>query len=416
MISRRNRRKLRKAEKRSNIEISNLDLSLQSVQLINLARSMTRAQFYYPNSVEVYTDGANKFSQLERDLENAQNFIHIQYYIFSDDDLGQRVASILERKAKQGVRVKLIYDHVGSFGTSNKFFKRLRAAGIEAHPFFKVTFPQLGTRINWRNHRKLVVIDGRLAYLGGMNVAQRYIDGGKSFNKWRDTHVRLTGAIVKAVNYSFAVDWNFMGGPLIDDAFAEPDNYATPGANAISNVGAQLLVSGPTSQWSNIAFSFQKAISMARKRVFIQTPYFLPTEALLKALQTAALAHIDVRIMLPAKSDSTMLTYASASYIAECLRSGIKFYLYREGMLHSKTIIIDDEIVSIGSTNFDFRSFDYNFESNIFFYSRDFNAKMLEIFRHDISNCNRVLADNWRKRPLGNKIAESILRLLSPVL
>ena len=207
-----------------------------------------------------------------------------------------------------------------------------------------------------------------------------------------------------------------MGGPLIDDAFAEPDNYATPGANAISNVGAQLLVSGPTSQWSNIAFSFQKAISMARKRVFIQTPYFLPTEALLKALQTAALAHIDVRIMLPAKSDSTMLTYASASYIAECLRSGIKFYLYREGMLHSKTIIIDDEIVSIGSTNFDFRSFDYNFESNIFFYSRDFNAKMLEIFRHDISNCNRVLADNWRKRPLGNKIAESILRLLSPVL
>ncbi len=218
-----------------------------------------------------------------------------------------------------------------------------------------MTFPQFGTHVNWRNHRKLCIIDQNVGYLGGMNVANRYIDGGKNFASWRDTHVRVEGPIVQALQYSFAVDWNFMGGELIED---RPQGIPAPTAfklkQSISNVGVQMLTSGPTSQWSNIALSLHKAISNARRRVYIQTPYFLPTEALLKALQSAALAHVDVRIMIPRHSDSAMLTYASNSYISECMRAGIKIYQYTAGMLHSKVIIVDDEFVTIGSTNFDF--------------------------------------------------------------
>ncbi|MDE6120557.1 MAG: cardiolipin synthase, partial [Muribaculaceae bacterium] len=189
-----------------------------------------------------------------------------------------------------------------------------------------------------------------------------------------------------------------------------------PGPEAVGNVGAQLLVSGPTSQWANIALAFHKAIANAHRRVFIQTPYFLPTEALLKALQSAALAHVDVRILVPEHSDSTMLTYASNSYIAECLRAGIKIYRYKAGMLHSKMIIIDDELVTIGSTNFDFRSFEYNFEANLFFFSSELTARMLEAFKSDLEKSERVRPAAWRRRNIGQKAAESVLRLLSPVL
>lgn len=415
MVSRRTRRKLRRGERRVNADPRLHGLESRSVQQINLARSLTGAQFYPSNSVKVFTDGKSKFEALEDDLRNAQRSINLQYYIFEDDVLGNRIADILIERAANGVKVRLMYDHVGSFRVRSRFFKRLRDHGIEAYPFFRVTFPQLATRINWRNHRKICIIDQCIGYLGGMNVADRYIDGGKKFENWRDTHVRITGPAVSALQYSFAVDWNFMCGALIEDSL--PDRrYTEVRKDAVSRVGAQLLTSGPTSQWANIALAFHKAISNARRRVFIQTPYFLPTEALLKALQSAALAHVDVRLMMPRHSDSLMLTLASSSYISECLKAGIKIYLYDGGMLHSKMIIVDEEIVTIGSTNFDFRSFECNFESNLFFYSHDFAARMLEIYKTDLKKCARVQPSEWRRRNPGRKIAESILRLLSPVL
>lgn len=417
MISRRNRRKLRRREKRINYDYRSADLSNESVQQINLGKSLTGAQYYPGNSVEVFTDGTSKFNALEEDLRRASCSINIQYYIFEDDVVGNRIASILIDKAHAGVKVRLIYDHVGSFHVRSRFFKHLRENGVEAHPFFRVSFPQLATRINWRNHRKVCIIDGVVGYLGGMNVADRYIDGGKAFESWRDTHVRVAGPIVAALSYSFAVDWNFMGGGLIDDPAPAPlpSRFPSPKA-AISGVGIQMLTSGPTSQWSNIALAFHKAIANAARRVYIQTPYFLPDEALLKALQTASLAHVDVRILIPMNSDSRMLTYASDSYISECLRAGIKIYRYEAGMLHSKMVLVDDEFVSIGSTNFDFRSFDYNFEANLFFFSREFNAHILDIFRADFARSQRVVAAQWRRRRLGARVAESVLRLLSPIL
>lgn len=415
MISRRNRRRLKRREKSTHADPRKCGFTTASVQQIGLARSLAGAHFHWPCAVEVFTDGKSKFESLERDLLSATRSINIQYYIFEDDNIGRRIADILIRKAHAGVKVRLMYDHVGSFSVRSRFFKRLREGGVEAYPFFRVTFPQLATRINWRNHRKMCVIDGKVGYLGGMNVADRYMDGGKKFERWRDTHVRVTGPVVASLQYSFAVDWNFMSGRLIeDDSGHHAEEACAP--EAVSGVGAQLLTSGPTSQWANIALAFLKAISNARRRVYIQTPYFLPTEALLKALQSAALAGVDVRVMLPRRSDSAMLSHASASYIAECLRAGMKFYLYDGGMLHSKMMMVDDELVTIGSTNFDFRSFECNFECNLFFYSKQLAGQMLEIFKADQQLCERVRPEQWRRRPLPLKIAESVIRLLSPVL
>lgn len=408
-MSRRNRRRLKKRETAPAVDFRNLDLTPESVQQITLARSLTGAPFYGGNDVRVYTSGAQKFEDLKADLRSARQYINLEYYIFENDNIGNEIADILIDRASAGVKVRVIYDHVGSFSVKSGFFKRMRRAGILIFPFFEVTFPQLGTRINWRNHRKLCVIDGVTGYLGGMNIADRYIDGGRKFDSWRDTHVRVCGPVVAALQYSFAVDWHFMGQPLIEEAVITDSKKR-------GTVAAQLLTSGPTSQWSNIAYMFHKAISGAKRRIYIQTPYFLPTDALLKDLIAAALAHVDVRILIPRKSDSLLLDYASASYITECLRAGVKIYFYDAGMLHSKMIIVDDEFVTIGSTNFDFRSFEHNFEGNLFFYSRDFAERMLHVYRDDLTRSTRVVPAQWRRRPLLRRAVESIVRLLSPIL
>lgn len=409
-LSRSNRRRLRRRQPDSNVNYGKLNLSAESMQCIRLAHSLARAQIYGGNDIEVFTHGGPKFERLMADLASATQFINLEYYIIENDSTGNRIADILMERARAGVTVRIIYDDVGSFSVKSRFFKRMQKAGIQVYPFFEVTFPQLGTRINWRNHRKLCIIDGKVGYIGGMNIANRYIDGGKTFDSWRDTHLRIEGPAVSALQYAFTVDWHFMGQPLIDDPMP-PQQSPPPG-----NCYAQVLTSGPTSQWSNIALMFHKAICNAKKRIYIQTPYFLPTDSLLKGLVTAALAGVDVRIMLPERSDSHMLDKASASYIAECLRAGIKIYRYNAGMLHSKMIIVDDDFVTVGSTNFDFRSFEHNFESNIFIYSNEFNARMLGIFADDLAHSTRITPQAWSKRPLLHRATESILRLFSPIL
>lgn len=409
-ISRRNRRKLRKFESMSLPHSDRVAISAESQQQVKLARSLTGANFYPGNDAKIFTSGREKFDALIDDLNKAQHYIHLQYYIFEDDKIGYEIKDILQRKAREGVVVRVIYDHVGCFGVKNRFFKEMQQAGVLVYPFFKVAFPPFATRINWRNHRKLCVIDGYIGYVGGMNIADRYIDG-TSWGIWRDTHLRIQGPAVAALKLSFAIDWSFMGQPLIE----EGKDVALP-ARVSRPMGMQFVTSGPTSQWSNVAMVYLKAIANAKKSVFLQTPYFLPTESLLKALQSAALSHVDVRIMIPRRSDSVMLKYASYSYIAECLRAGIKIYFYEPGMLHSKTLVIDEEFSSVGSTNFDFRSFEHNFEGNIIVYSMDFNKRMKEIFVNDMKNCQRVTPSTWRHRPITQKALESFMRLFSPIL
>lgn len=413
MISRRNRRRLRRHEEQGKkMRVNRLDVSDESRHLIKLTRSLQGSLPYSGNDVRVFSSGRDKIDSLLADIDEAREFINMQYYIIDDDETGTRLKDTLVHKAKQGITVRIIYDHVGSYRTRKSFFRELTESGVQAYPFFKVVFPPFGTRINWRNHRKICIIDGKVGYIGGMNIADRYITGGKTFASWRDTHIRIFGPAVASLEFSFAVDWNFMGLPLIEDHMPAASEFGQLPDNNIM----QLLTSGPTSQWTSIALLFTRAIASAKKRVYIQTPYFLPTEGLLRTLISAALTGVDVRIMLPVKSDSRLLTSASASYITECLKSGMKIYFYNGGMLHAKTMIVDDEFVSIGSTNFDFRSFEHNFEANMQVYSEKFNTLMTEIFISDLEKCDRVVQSEWRRRPLLKKGEESLMRLFSPIL
>lgn len=409
MISRRNKRRLRQSFDPSAFVKTPSYLPEHLRQLVELGRSLCDARYLPGNRITIFHNGTDKFESLFRDIANAQKYIHLQYYIIEDDELGCRLKDCLIERAKAGVKIRVIYDHIGSLRVKKCFFRQMQDAGIEVYPFFRVAFPPFATRINWRNHRKICVIDGKIGYVGGMNVANRYVNGG-NFARWRDTHMRVSGSGVAALQYSFAVDWSFMGHELLE----VPVNFEISADEDAA--GMQLLTSGPTSEWSNISMLMLKAIGNAKNRVYIQTPYFLPTESMLRALQAAALAKVDVRVMIPRYSDSAILTYASYSYVLECLRAGIKIYLYNGGMLHSKTMMIDEDFSSIGSANIDFRSFEHNFESTMFIYSRESNAELVGQFMDDLSYSERINLSAWKNRSKFQKAKESILRLLSPVL
>lgn len=411
MISRRNKRRLKRRRTYRNRPTNLRRIAPEHRRIARLAHSLDGGAIYCPdNRVEIF-DGAAKFESMLADIRSAKKFINLQYYIFENDNIGRRVKDALIERARSGVKVRVIYDHVGCIRVKRRFFAEMREAGIDVHPFFRVAVPWAGSRANWRNHRKIVIIDGRTGYIGGMNIADRYVDGGPKFESWRDTHLRVTGPIVKSLQYSFSIDWKFMGQPLPDEEFS-----SAPDPSRGLEADAQLLTGGPMSRWHNIADVYLRAIAAATERVYIQTPYFLPTESLLKALQSTALAGIDVRIMIPRRGDSRLLSYASGSYIRECIQSGIKFYFYDTGMLHSKVMIVDNDFASVGSTNFDFRSFEHNFEGNLLLYSRAINDRLRELFISDQHRSSRVNAADWRRRPFTVKAIESIVRLLSPIL
>ncbi|MBR5685477.1 MAG: cardiolipin synthase [Muribaculaceae bacterium] len=386
-------------------------LSDDSRQLISLVNKLTEPHIFTGNAIQVFTTGQDKFETLLQDVANATRYIHVQYFIIEKDDSGKRLIELLMAKAREGVQVRVLYDYVGSFYTRPRVLREMREAGIKVHPFLELTFTQFAFRANWRNHRKIVVVDGEIGYVGGMNIANRYILGDKKWKPWRDTHLRITGEAVAALQYSFAIDWNFTTRELLTSTTMR---YGTPPES--QDYVVQMVASGPSSRWNNISFVFLKAITLAKKSVFIQTPYFLPSDSLLKALQSAALAGVDVRLMIPRHPDSVMLRLATASYIKECLLSGIKIFFYEPTVMHAKVVIVDDEFVTTGSTNFDFRSFEHNFEFNALIYSKKFNQKMKGIFEADMEQCTRLLLSKWKKRPLMQKALESVIRLISPIL
>lgn len=410
MISRHNKRRMISHLAPRHIPLNDIDLSPAAKNLVKLGRSLSSSFYTVNNEIEIFTTGQEKFASLKNDLQEARHSIYLQYYIFSDDSTGQEIADILIQKAREGVDVKVIYDHVGSFSARRKFFRRMSDNGIDIHPFFRVTFPQLANRINWRNHRKIVIIDGEIGYLGGMNIADRYQRGVSEGIAWRDTHFRLRGDIVESLLYSFIIDWNFKNAP---------NKITFPEVAPVSihnKLGMQLITSGPVDLWDNQSLCFLKAISGATKSIFIQTPYFLPTDALQHALEAAALAKIDVRIMIPGKSDSRLLQFAGHSFVTQCLRAGIKVYHYNPGMLHAKGIIIDENIVIAGSTNFDYRSFENNFECSLIIYDKEVNRRMRDIFFADVAQCTKLTFGEWHKRPVLQRVMESIVRLVSPIL
>lgn len=414
LISRSDLRDLRRLTSFTSHPEQESGLSENSRQIISLVNKMTESHTFIGNDIQTFTSGRAKFDALKRDIENARSFIHVQYFIIEKDHVGGELIDLLIQKARQGVKVRVLYDYVGSFYVSSKALKQMRAAGIEIHPFLELSFTNVAFRINWRNHRKIVIIDGQVGYMGGMNIADRYVIGDKNWaTPWRDTHLRVKGDAVTALQYSFAIDWNFTTRKLLIE---ETGRVSQPVPNQASGQVLQMMRSGPTNRWHNISFVFFKAITLAKRRVYIQTPYFLPSDALLKALQSAALAGVDVRLMIPRVLDSTMLRLATGSYIKECLLSGIKIYCYEPTVLHAKVVIIDDEFVTTGSTNFDFRSFEHNFEFNMMIYSKEFNAHMTEIFNNDMKECTRLSMGKWKQRPLIQKALESVVRLISPIL
>lgn len=383
-----------------------------------LGYSLAEAMIYPDNRVEIYNSGEKMFASMLRDISRACDYINLQFYIIANDALGRSLADALIERARQGVRIRVIYDYVGSWGDKSlSLFNRMRSEGIEVHSFFRIQLSEKLSRLNWRNHRKAVIIDGRVGYIGGMNVAQRYIDGGRNFAGWRDMAVRVEGPAVIALQHNFAIDWKFMGYDLLTDEVVESSVKADMGRDGeIDNVSAQIIASGPTDRWGNSQMLFLRAITGARKRIFIQTPYFLPSETLQAALQCAALSGVDVRLMVPLRSDSAVLTHASASFVEESLLAGIKVYFYKAGMLHSKMMLVDNDFVTIGSTNFDYRSFEHNFEENILMYSREVNEHVADLFKADQEQSVQVRLSDWNQRPRALKVRESLCRLLSPIL
>lgn len=388
------------------------DVSDSSRQLIALVNKLAGPHLFTGNDIETFTTGEGKFSSLLKDIEEAKDYIHVQYFIIEDDAVGRQLIDLLKKKALEGVQVRVLYDYVGSFYMRPRVLKEMRHAGIEVHPFLKVTPANVAFRINWRNHRKIVVIDGKIGYVGGMNIADRYVTGDKKWPvAWRDTHLRISGEAVAALQYSFAIDWIFTTRKLLTSPTM---HYDAPPAS--HDYIVQMMGSGPTNRWNNISFVFLRAISLSTRRIYIQTPYFLPSDSLLKALQSAALSGVDVRLMIPRRPDSSMLRLATGSYIKECLLSGMKIYFYEPTVMHAKVVIVDNEFVTTGSTNFDSRSFEHNFEFNTLVYSKQFNKKMCDTFEADMNQCTRVSMGKWKKRPLIQKALESVVRLISPIL
>ena len=378
-------------------------------RIIDLFHNVNQSLPFEGNSIETFTSGDSFIQALLRELQQARQHIHIESYIFEDDAIGRMVRDVLIEKSRSGVEVRVIYDDVGCWHVPNRFFEQMREAGIEVRSFLKVRFPHFTNKVNYRNHRKIIVIDGRAGFVGGMNLAERYVRGF-SWGIWRDTHLMLKGKAVHGLQTAFLLDWYFVDRTLISAAkyFPKLDN---PGSSLV-----QIVTSEPVGPWREIMQGLVKAVSEARKYFYIQTPYFLPTEPMLVAMQTAALSGVDVRLMLPCRADSRLTHLASCSYLADVLRAGVKVYLYQKGFLHSKLMVSDDLLSTVGSTNMDFRSFEHNFEVNAFIYDTETALQMREIFLQDQRDCLPVSLKNWEKRSRSRKVAESTVRLLAPLL
>ena len=377
----------------------------------NLFMNQNLALPFKNNEVEIYTSGYDFFPSLLMEIGKAEHHIHLDTFIISDDPLGRIVADALIDKARQGVEVRLIYDDVGSWRTPNSFFTRMRNEGIEVYAFMPVRFPAFTSRVNYRNHRKICVIDGEVGFIGGMNIARRYVQGTVR-QPWRDTHVKITGSAVYGLQRAFLVDWYFVSKILITERSYYPEIIIGQNDNLV-----QVVTSSPTSLWPEIEQGYVRILTNAKHYVYMETPYFLPTDPILFAMRVAALSGVDVRLMIPYETDTKVVEWASRSYVIEASKAGVKILLYRKGFNHSKLLVSDDAMATIGSTNVDFRSFENDFEANAFFYDKKIALQVKEVFLADQKDS--IDLDDVRrfiKKPFLQRLWESFVRLLSPLL
>lgn len=362
----------------------------------------------YNNDVKMYFDGNDKFDDLIKDIRNAKKFIHLEYYIIRNDKLGKKLADELEKKAREGVEVRILYDGIGNPYLPGHLFDGLEEAGGKTAGFL----PPFRIRLNYRNHRKIAVIDGEIGYVGGINIGDEYLGRVNRYGKWRDAHIRIKGDAVDQLQLRFIMDWNFVSKSEVELS----DKYFPEDKGSQGNVKMQIVSSGPDTKWQNIRNGFFKIMNEAEKNIYIATPYFVPDDGILSAIKVAALSGIDVRIMIPANPDHPFVYWASMSYLGELLKAGVKCYQYNDGFIHSKTICADGFISSVGTANMDIRSFDLNFETNAFIYDRNVCQAFENQYMKDIEKCTEITEEWYNKRSLLFRFREAVSRLISPML
>ena len=412
LVSQRSMDQLSKRSMLEFVEQKNLCLPEEHKPVIDLFVNENFSLPFQNNEVRIYTDGYAFFPALLREIAAAKDHIHIDMYIFADDPLGRLVADALIDKVHEGVEVKLIYDDVGCWNVSHSFFERMREEGIEVVPFLPVRFPSFTSKVNYRNHRKLIVIDGHTGFIGGMNIALRYVKGTKT-QPWRDTMLQITGNGVYSLQRAFLVDWYFVDRTQISDRKYYPKNIEP----AFNTTLAQVVTSGPVTPYPEIMQGLVRIILSAKHYIYIETPYFLPTEPVSFALKTAALGGVDIRIMVPLRSDAKFVEWASRSYLREMVSAGVKVFYYNAGFLHSKLVVSDDSICTCGSTNVDFRSFENNFEANMFIYDEEVAVRMRDLYLADEQHSTSFTDIPKRVHPsFMKRLGESVVRMLSPLM
>lgn len=382
------------------------DIRPDFLSLATLLDETWGSPLFKGSNVEVIIKGEIKLQQLLKDIENAQKHIHMQYFIFRNDESGTKIKNALMKKAKEGVEVRFLYDNVGSFPVPARFYNEMKSVGVKVYPFLKERFV-LKSKFNYRNHRKIVIIDGGIWYVGGMNIWNEYLCKGK----WRDTHMRITGPGIYGLQSIFLLDWFTSGEKDISDL----SNYFLP-REVLGNNLLQTVPGGPNLDQKNLMLATMRIANNAKQYLYIQTPYFLPPQSLLDSLKIAGLWGVDVRIMVSSKSDSWYVDPAVHSYFTELLDAGIKIYKHTSCFVHAKTLVSDDYLSVIGSANMDFRSLEHHFEINCYLYDTILAEKNKHIFLQDLKQCEEITLEKREKRSRGKKFLESIMRLFAPLM
>jgi cardiolipin synthase len=392
----------------------NSDIIKNEEGLINLLLHDNFSPLTNGNSVTLLINGECKFPNVIEELKLAKTHIHLEYFNYENDQIGNLIKDILIQKAREGVKVRLIYDDFGSRSIRKEFVDDLKQGGVEAYPFNRIRILFFANRINYRNHRKIIIIDGRIGFTGGINICDKYINDYKDKEKtfWRDTHLRIDGPGILILQHIFLCDWNFCSKQKIGP---EPVYFdINPQKN--SNISVQIASSGPDSPNSTIMLAMLKAIITAKSEILITTPYFIPSGSIMDGLKIAALTGVSVKILVPKVSDIKIVNVAARSYYGELIRPGVEIYLYKKGFIHAKTMVIDNSFSVIGTANMNHRSFNLDFEVNAHIYDKEFSQNLRNIYYTDLLDAEKIDYKLWKKRPVRVKLAERIAKLFSPVM
>ncbi|WP_210122637.1 cardiolipin synthase [Staphylococcus sp. GDY8P196P] len=407
------RMKTQLSDATNKINHSDNQLVKKHADIVNTLLTKEPTFLSYDNNVDIYTDGHALFDQMKEDLRNAKSYIHLEYYVLKLDKLGSEIVDILQQKAEEGLEVKILYDAVGSKTVHKSKFKNFQEAGGQVEAFFQAKIPLINFRLNNRNHRKILVIDGMTGYVGGFNIGDEYLGLDEKFGYWRDTHLRVKGDGVDALQLSFIHDWNSQSHR---EQLEYNDKYFPDNANQGGDVPMQIALGAPSDNWHQIEFGYMKMIMNAKESIYMHSPYFIPDKGYINALRIAAKAGVDVRLIIPNKPDHIFVYWATITSVAQLIRDGVKVYTYENGFIHSKMMIIDDEVASVGSSNMDIRSFELNFEINAFMYDANIVKELKAAFIEDMKVSKELTEERYEQRSNWIKFKQSIAKLASPIL